>query len=201
MSFISSTKRKFTASENNAFKHFTENNLLLLDMADEEDLQRKKSKGSVQGHSVINRDRVAEHKALVADYFCENPVYNDRQFRRRFRMNRPLYEKIVHDVENADPYFQFKRCRAGKPSFTPLQKVTAAIRQLAYGICADGLDEYLRMSESTSLESLKRFCKSIIKLYSEEYLRSPTQDDIDRLLARSEERLFPGMLGSIDCMH
>ena len=33
------------------------------------------------------------------------------------------------------------------------------------------------------------------------YLRKPTQADVDRLLAVGNERDFPGMLGSIDCMH
>nr|XP_043630051.1 uncharacterized protein LOC122601349 [Erigeron canadensis] len=36
----------------------------------------------------------------------------------------------------------------------------------------------------------------------DEYLRRPTSDDIQRLYARHEElHGFPGMLGSIDCMH
>jgi hypothetical protein len=150
---------------------------------------------------MINHDRVEGQQALMRDYFGESPVYSDKQFRRRFRMSRPLYQKIVSEVEQADPYFQSTYCRAGKPSFTALQKVTAAIRQLAYGSSADSLDEYLRMSESTALESLKRFCKSIISIYANEYMRKPNQDDVDRLLARSKERMFPGMLGSIDCMH
>ncbi|KAA1096459.1 hypothetical protein PGT21_017368 [Puccinia graminis f. sp. tritici] len=33
---------------------------------------------------VIHRDRIAGHKRLMADYFDENPVYNNRMFERRF---------------------------------------------------------------------------------------------------------------------
>ncbi|KAH7514062.1 hypothetical protein FEM48_Zijuj11G0048600 [Ziziphus jujuba var. spinosa] len=35
----------------------------------------------------------------------------------------------------------------------------------------------------------------------EKYMRSPNKDDIARLLRGNEVRGFPGMLGSIDCMH
>ncbi|XP_073153847.1 uncharacterized protein [Henckelia pumila] len=48
---------------------------------------------------------------------------------------------------------------------TPLQKCTAAIRQLAYGGPADQLDEYLRMGETTALECLSNFCQCVMQIY------------------------------------
>jgi hypothetical protein len=41
--------------------------------------------------------------------------------------------------------------------FTCLQKVTAAFRQLDYGVPADYVDEYIRMGGSTAIESLRKF--------------------------------------------
>ena len=41
----------------------------------------------------------------------------------------------------------------------------------------------------------------MIEIFSNEYLRSPNTNDIARLLAEGEQREFPGMLGSLDCMH
>lgn len=38
-------------------------------------------------------------------------------------------------------------------------------------------------------------------MFGPQYLRKPTLDDVQRLLYMHEERGFPGMLGSIDCMH
>jgi hypothetical protein len=64
-----------------------------------------------------------------------------------------------------------------------------------------GVDEYIRSAEATNLESCKKFVIKICEIFGDEYLRSPNEDDIPRLLAVGEERGFPGLLGSIDCMH
>ncbi|XP_059428458.1 uncharacterized protein LOC132162210 [Corylus avellana] len=79
--------------------------------------------------------------------------------------------------------------------------MTAALRMLAYGVMADLMDEYLRIGESTAMECFKLFVQAVNSKFSTEYLRSPTQDDVARLLAIGASRGFPGMLGSIDCMH
>jgi hypothetical protein len=51
------------------------------------------------------------------------------------------------------------------------------------------------------LKSLRRFVKAAIEVFGDEYLRSPNEKDIEQLLALVNERGFPGMLGSLDCMH
>ena len=57
------------------------------------------------------------------------------------------------------------------------------------------------MGESTCLESMYRFCRAVIAVFGEYYLRGPTVEDTRRLLAINEAREFSGMIGSIDCMH
>jgi hypothetical protein len=59
----------------------------------------------------------------------------------------------------------------------------------------------VRIGESTAMKSLKKFVKAVVSIFFEEYLRSPNNKDIARLLADGDRRGFPGMLGSIDCMH
>uniref|UniRef100_A0A0D2ZVH9 Uncharacterized protein n=1 Tax=Brassica oleracea var. oleracea TaxID=109376 RepID=A0A0D2ZVH9_BRAOL len=43
--------------------------------------------------------------------------------------------------------------------------------------------------------------EGVIQLFGDEYLRRPTPEDLQRLLDIGEVRGFPGMIGSIDCMH
>ena len=157
--------------------------------------------GSVPGRRYVNRNRAAGHERLFNDYFSDDPVYTDQQFRRRFRMKRDLFLEIVEAVRLKDEYFTQKPDAAGKPGLSPIQKVTAAMRQLAYGVSSDSVDEYIRLADSTAMESLKHFCHAIVAIYGDEYLRAPNSEDVKNLLAINEERGFPGMLGSIDCMH
>ncbi|KAL5540431.1 hypothetical protein UlMin_044947 [Ulmus minor] len=72
---------------------------------------------------------------------------------------------------------------------------------LAYGIAADATDEYIKIGESTTIQSLKKFCRAVVEVFAEQYLRSPNANDVARLLHIGKRRGFPGMLGSLDCMH
>ena len=149
----------------------------------------------------IRRDREAAHDRLYKDYFDEDSVYNEHQFRRRFRMRRHLFLRIVEALGNHSEYFQVRYDAAGRRGLSPLTKCTAAMRMLAYGIAADCVDEYLKIGASTALECLKKFAMAVIEVFGNEYLRKPTEADVHRLLQVADARDFPGMLGSIDCMH
>nr|XP_016504774.1 PREDICTED: uncharacterized protein LOC107822721 [Nicotiana tabacum] len=48
---------------------------------------------------------------------------------------------------------------------------------------------------------MKRFCRAVVEVFGDHYLRSPTTNDVARFLYISEQHGFPGMLGSLDCMH
>ncbi|KAK1697966.1 hypothetical protein QYE76_014663 [Lolium multiflorum] len=72
---------------------------------------------------------------------------------------------------------------------------------VGHQMAADIFDEYLRMGESTCLESMYRFCRAVIAVFEEYYCREPNVEDTRRLLSINESRGFPGMIGSIDCMH
>jgi hypothetical protein len=56
------------------------------------------------------------------------------------------------------------------------------------------------MGESTILETVAQFTRSIVHLFGLEFLRKPNAHDITSLLDVAQRRGFPGMLGSIDCV-
>lgn len=159
--------------------------------------------GSVPGRSPnINRGREAAYQQLINDYFSgANSTYPEAKFRRRFRMRPTLFQRIVDQLEAGDDFFKQRPDALGNMGATTLQKVTAAFRLLAYGGCADQLDEWIRLSESTIQECLKRFVFAIQRIFGDEYLRAPTEEDVMRLLNDNARRGFPGCLGSIDCWH
>lgn len=149
----------------------------------------------------VNRKRAYYSLLLMQDYFNSNAIYGAQFFRRRFRMRKQLFERILSEIVEADSFF-CQRFDALKVSgLTPHQKVCMAVRMLATGNAADDMDDRYRMGESTALQCLQRFCQTIIDLYGDSYLRSPTVEDLERLLKQNSNRGFPGMLGSVDCMH
>ncbi|XP_021823254.1 uncharacterized protein LOC110764561 [Prunus avium] len=90
-----------------------------------------------------------------------------------FRGRYRMQQHLFNDICNYDEYFVQKRNCAGVLGLLPEQKFTAAIRMLAY----------------------------VETLYTRDYLRKPTPRDLQRLLQKAKARGFPGMIGSIDCMH
>ncbi|GJY64538.1 hypothetical protein Tco_0465998 [Tanacetum coccineum] len=110
-------------------------------------------------------------------------------------MNRSLFTRIVRDLSANCPYFQEGCDVVGKAGISALVKCTSAIRQLAYAAVPDSLDEYLQIGEKTSRDCLMHFCNGVIELYGEEYLRRPTQTDVEKLYAFHENKHgFPGIM-------
>uniref|UniRef100_A0A2N9F402 Nuclease HARBI1 n=1 Tax=Fagus sylvatica TaxID=28930 RepID=A0A2N9F402_FAGSY len=149
----------------------------------------------------IRRDFVQTTKKIFHDYFAEPPLYPLNIFQRRFRVSRSLFLCIKSMLEVIEPYFVQRRNAAGRLWLSSFQKMTAVIRMLAYGTMADLCDEYVSIGETTAMKCLKKFVKAVVSNFSKEYLWSPTNNDIVRLLALGESHGFPGMLGSTDYMH
>jgi hypothetical protein len=162
---------------------------------------RTKYRGSILGHNIVNRNRKKGELKLYNDYFAENSKFTKNQFQRRFRMSRRPFLRIANTVEAHNPYSNQRTDALGVPSLSCLQKATAAHMRLAYGILADLTDKYLRIGKTTVIESLRAFVKAIVEVFGDWYLRAQNEADVCRLLSIGEQRGFPRMLGSIDCMH
>jgi hypothetical protein len=107
---------------------------------------------------------------LYVDYFADNPLHGEAVFRRRFRMSRKLFLKIVYARRDYESYFRCKLDCTGMAGFSALQKCTVAMRMLAYGAPGDTTDDYLRMAESTVFDCFYRFCRAVIAVFGDIYL-------------------------------
>ncbi|XP_074288124.1 uncharacterized protein LOC141613289 [Silene latifolia] len=116
-------------------------------------------------------------------------------------MGRQLFLRIVDALGNRYSYFHHRNDTTRRDPLSSIQKCTTAMRILAYGIAGDAVDKYVRLAGTTTLKSLKKFVRGVIEIFGDEYLRRPTPDGIQRILQVNEARGFPGMIGSIDCMH
>ena len=177
---------------------------MLFDYSDEDEIMRQVLKGSTsqcKRRRTIKCDRLVDQKRLYLDYFADIPIYPPNLFRRRFWMSRFLFLRIQSKVETYEPYFIQKRDNSQRLNLSSLQNIIGALRILVNGVTTDFMDEYVWIRESAAIESLKKFVKAEVDIFSNEYLRSPNNEDSARILANEERRGFPRMLGSIDCMH
>lgn len=100
----------------------------------------------------IDRGHASGHAWLMQDYFCSTPFYPASVFRRRFRMSRAVFDRLLEGVTALVSYFVQAADATGRLGLTPHQKVTAALRVLSYGITPDAADEYVRIAESTAMK-------------------------------------------------
>ncbi|GKA93645.1 ALP1-like protein [Tanacetum coccineum] len=144
------------------------------------------------------------HETLVEDenrpVLTRNPIHRDRE-----GAEDHLMDDYFDDHYPLPKHFKFFKVRpdaTGRMSLSVIMKCTAAIRQLAYDTTPNTFDEYLQMSERTARDCLLHLNMCIIDLYMSKYLRKPTLEDVEKIYNKHVTRHgFPGMLGSIDCIH
>ncbi|XP_068340292.1 uncharacterized protein [Pyrus communis] len=112
--------------------------------------------------SFVQRDREECHDQMMKYYFIECLRYFSHDFLRQFQMRRKLFEDILNAVVHHDHYF----CKEARCHST---------------------DEYCRLTESTVIENLKHFCKTIEAIYGTTYLRKPNREDLMRFLRKRQE--------------
>jgi hypothetical protein len=132
------------------------------------------------GGNMFHRDREVGHNRLFRDYFSDNPTYDSVKFHRRFRMRRELFLSIVDHVCAYDQWFVQRPDAVGRMGLSSLQKCTAALCMLAYGVAADATDEYVRLGASTAHEALHRFCIAIRGCFESTFLRQPSWEDLEK---------------------
>lgn len=127
------------------------------------------------------------------DYFGMNgrpPVYDERDFERRFRVPRDAFLR-VYDAVKEEPGYQQSVNATGQAQAHPLEKVVAAFRVIANGEAYDRADKYMRPSRSTIATYTKKLIDIKVERFGPSYLRTPTDAEVSVVLARNEQR---GML-------
>jgi hypothetical protein len=138
----------------------------------------KKGWGSCKGkHQNAVHGRLQHNCILLQEYFDPNPTYNYKYFCHHFRMCHCVFDHLLNAVVAHNRYFVQKKDNLAVPGFSPHQILTCALCFLAYSTSADQLDEYIRMAETTVLETVSFFCSAIIACFSDTYLCSPTVAD------------------------
>jgi hypothetical protein len=110
-------------------------------------------------------------------------------------MSRELFLVIIKGVRDYDDYFEAKYDYTGKIGFSSYQKCPTAIRQLAYALPGDLIDDYMRMGESTCHKGMYQFCVDVTVVFDKYYLGEPNTKDNVRILSNNESRGLPGMPG------
>jgi Plant transposon protein len=160
--------------------------------------------GSRPGKSP-NRDRAICQGAieLDKDYFNRLGLVSaprlEFDFERRYRMpGALLYERVRAGVLEVDSYFEQRPDAAGVMGASADQKITAAMRQLAYGYPTDAAAELVRVSESLASESLIRFCRAVREKFEPDYLRRPNKDELREIEQHYASLGFPCCIGCVD---
>lgn len=107
---------------------------------------------------------------------------------------------IYDDVKDLD-WWAVCPNATGQPQARPLQKLVAAIGVFACGEPPDSVEDYVRLSKSTIHETAKRLVLFTLGNYRDVYLRAPTREDLERIMARNAERGLPGCIGSLESSH
>jgi hypothetical protein len=69
-------------------------------------------------------------------------------------MRRNLFLSIIQKLSETSPYFTERHDATCRIGLTPLQKCTAALRQLAYNMTVDTIYEYLKLGMRGKMQLL-----------------------------------------------
>jgi hypothetical protein len=100
--------------------------------------------------------------AVWKDYMRPDPIFNDRQFERIFRITRSVMQELRIILGNQDDFFTDKLCFVtGKRTISPDVKILFALKQLAYGIYPHAFLDYFQMGETTARKCVIRFAAAV----------------------------------------
>jgi hypothetical protein len=84
----------------------------------------------------------------------------------------------------------------------PLARKGRLSKQKSYGTADHAFSDYFQMSAALASKCCEEFASMMRRVYNEEYLRVPDENDIKSITQLHHEvHGVWGMFGSLDCMH
>ncbi|XP_026399631.1 uncharacterized protein LOC113295517 [Papaver somniferum] len=96
------------------------------------------------------------HEKPIHYYFLPDCVFSDENFQGRFRMPRHLVLKIIGELCQVEPQFNYQYDALNIKGHSPEKKVTSALRILGYDRPPDSNDEYLRTGSQNDINVLHK---------------------------------------------
>ena len=104
----------------------------------------------------IRYDRAGAAKCIQRDYLGPNPIFDDKQFQRMFRITKGVYNVIKNEAVQFSPFFSdtIRFDAVGKAPIATDAKILIALKYLAYGKSLNAFRDYFQMGERTALKCL-----------------------------------------------
>ena len=84
----------------------------------------------------IDRNSAFHDKILYMDYWGQNPVYNEKYFKKHFKLPIQLFNKLLDELPQHNEFFTQRPDATGKLGASCRQKVAASMRMLTSGVSA-----------------------------------------------------------------
>lgn len=114
-------------------------------------------------------------------------------------MPRTVFKR-VYKLILTGPFLLRKVHAFGTRGIHLVQRITAVMRMMAYGVAADTVGEYCRLSSSSEMESMKEFTREWLRNF-ERNICAVLRPRIYKGFCINASRGFPGIVTSIDCQH
>ncbi len=140
-------------------------------------------------------------RAIYTNFLDQGALYGPT-FKSYFRLCRPRVQLLMEVLAGSGDPFYVTTVRFGLTGPSLEARVLLPLRTLAYGVADHTFCPFFSMAPITAKACCREFNRAITKHFAHESLRLPSPADLKSI---SELHLrvhgFPGMLGSLDCMH
>jgi Plant transposon protein len=175
----------------------------------EEEERRKRRKID---HRKLSRSqrRMFKHaealRAIQRDYLGKRnepttPLFG-AEFSWMFRITKSRFQVLLEDIMASPSQFFRPSQQDGHQRCSVEAKVLLPLKTFAYGVAPHAFSDYFQMSRQYARDCCKHFARIVKLLYTKEFLRVPTKDDLKNI-AKLHEKVHgtAGLLGSLDCTH